>query len=70
MTFFWPFYGDYWILDLGPNYEYAVVGERKRRYLWLLSRTPQIDNALYQDLLAKMAEQGFDTSRMIKTQQP
>ena len=70
VTFFWPFYGDYWILDLGPNYEYAVVGEPKRRYLWILSRTPQIDDALYQGLLAKMAEQGFDASRMIKTQQP
>ena len=70
VTFFWPFYGDYWILDLGPNYEYAVVGEPKRRYLWILSRTPQIDEALYQGLLAKMANQGFETSRMTKTQQP
>ena len=70
VTFFWPFYGDYWILDLGSNYEYAVVGEPKRSYLWILSRTPQIDDALYQGLLAKMANQGFDTSRMIKTQQP
>ncbi len=70
VTFFWPFYGDYWILDLGPNYEYAVVGEPGRRYLWILSRTPQIDDALYQGLLAKMAEEGFDTGRMIKTLQP
>ena len=70
VTFFWPFYGDYWILDLGPNYEYAVVGEPKRRYLWILSRTPQIDDALYQELLAKMAHQGFDTGRMVKTLQP
>jgi apolipoprotein D and lipocalin family protein len=70
VTFFWPFYGDYWILDLGRNYEYAVVGEPKRRYLWILSRTPQIDDALYQELLAKMATQGFDTGRMIKTLQP
>lgn len=70
VTFFWPFYGDYWILDLGPNYEYAVVGEPKRRYLWILSRTQQIDDALYQKLLAKMANQGFDTSRMTKTPQP
>ena len=70
VTFFWPFYGDYWILDLGPSYEYAVVGEPKRRCLWILSRTPQIDDALYEQLLAKMANQGFDTSRMIKTGQP
>jgi len=70
VTFFWPLYGDYWILDLGPNYEYAVVGEPGRRYLWILSRTPQIDDALYKGLLAKMSAQGFDTGRMIKTLQP
>ena len=70
VTFFWPFYGDYWILDLGPNYEYAVVGDPKRRYLWILSRTPQIADALYHGLLAKMITEGFDTSRMIKTVQP
>ncbi len=70
VTFFWPFYGDYWILDLGANYEYAVVGDESRKYLWILSRTPQIDDALYQGLLAKMANQGFDTARVIKTPQP
>ena len=70
VTFFWPFYGKYWILDLGPNYEYAVVGEPGRRYLWILSRTPQIDEALYQQLLAKMQSRGFDTTRMIRTAQP
>ena len=67
MTFFWPFYGDYWILDLGPNYEYAVVGAPNRDYLWILSRTPQLDEQLYQGLLAKMAASGFETERMIRT---
>src|SRR5688572_9563974 len=70
VTFFWPFYGDYWILELGANYEYAVVGEESRKYLWILSRTPQIDETFYQELLARMANQGFDTSRIIKTPQP
>lgn len=70
VTFFWPFYGKYWILDLGPNYEYAVVGEPGRDYLWILSRTPQIDEALYQQLLAKMQARGFDTTRMIRTTHP
>ena len=70
VTFFWPFYGKYWILDLGPNYEYAVVGEPDRDYLWILSRTPQIDEALYQQLLAKMQARGFDTTRMIRTAHP
>jgi len=70
VTFFWPFYGKYWILDLGPNYEYAVVGEPGRDYLWILSRNPQIDETLYQQLLAKMQARGFDTTRMIKTTDP
>ena len=70
VTFFWPFYGDYWILDLGPNYEYAVVGEPGRKYLWILSRSPQMDEALYQQLLQKMAAQGFNTELMIRTSQP
>jgi apolipoprotein D and lipocalin family protein len=70
VTFFWPFYGDYWILDLGPNYEYAVVGAPNRDYLWILSRTPQFDEQLYQRLLAKMATRGFETERMIRTSHP
>lgn len=70
VTFFWPFYGDYWILDLGSNYEYAVVGAPNRDYLWILSRTPQLDEQLYQSLLAKMATRGFETERMIRTSHP
>jgi apolipoprotein D and lipocalin family protein len=70
VTFFWPFYGDYWILDLGPNYEYAVVGAPNRDYLWILSRTPQLDEELYQRLLREMATRGFATDRMIRTSHP
>ena len=70
VSFFWPFYGDYWILDLGKNYEYAVVGESQAvNILWILSRTPQIDEGLYQTLLSRMSAQGFDTKSVIKTQQ-
>ena len=69
VTFFWPFSGDYWILDLGTNYEYAVVGDPSRKYLWILSRTPRIDDTLYQQLLAKMEARGFPTDRMIRTVQ-
>ena len=70
VTFFWPFYGDYWILDFGPNYEYAVVGAPNRDYLWILSRTPQLDEELYQRLLREMATRGFATDRMIRTSHP
>ncbi len=67
VSFFWPFYGDYWILELGDQYEYSVVGEPGRKYLWILSRSPQMDEKLYQSLLTKIAAQGFDTSKLIKT---
>ena len=67
VTFFWPFYGDYWILDLGPDYEYAVVGEPKRKYCWILSRTPQMDESLYEELIAGIAKQGYDTGAFIRT---
>jgi apolipoprotein D and lipocalin family protein len=70
VTFFWPFYGDYWILDLGPNYEYAVVGAPDRDYLWILSRTPQLDEQLYQQLLTNMAARGVETQKMIRTSHP
>jgi len=69
VTFFWPFAGDYWILDLGSAYEYAVVGEPGRNYLWVLSRTPQMDDAAYQRIMTRLEARGLDTARLIKTPQ-
>ncbi|HVN96167.1 MAG TPA: lipocalin family protein [Syntrophorhabdaceae bacterium] len=69
VSFFWPFYGKYWIIDLGKDYEYAVVGNPRRNYLWILSRRPEMDDGLYQLLLKSLAAKGYDTSRMIKTPQ-
>ncbi len=67
VSFFWPIYGDYWILELGDHYEYTVVGEPSRKYVWILSRSPRMDDGLYQSLLDKIAAQGFDSNRIIKT---
>jgi apolipoprotein D and lipocalin family protein len=69
VSFFWPFAGDYWIIDLGPNYEYAVVGHPSRKYLWILSRTPSMDDALYQAILKRLQMQGYDTSKLLITEQ-
>ena len=69
VQFFWPFRGDYWIIDLADDYSYAVVGEQKREYLWILSRTPQIDEALYQAIVSRCAEKGFDVSKLVRTDQ-
>ena len=70
VTFFWPFYGDYWIIKLGDNYEYAVVGTPNLKYLWILSRTPRIDDKLFSELVEFAKSKGFDTSRLIVTSQP
>ena len=67
VSFFRPFYGDYWILDLGTDYEYAVVGTPDRKYLWILCRTPMMDTRLYGKLLEKIRGQGFDPDRLLLT---
>jgi apolipoprotein D and lipocalin family protein len=69
VRFFWPFWGSYWIIDLGKEYEYAVVGHPSREYLWILSRTPQMDDILYYDILDRTTLQGYDTSKLVKTLQ-
>jgi len=67
VQFFWPFRGAYWIIDLGKDYEYAVVGHPNRKYLWILSRTPQMAPALYEAIIERVAEQGYDPGRIEKT---
>jgi apolipoprotein D and lipocalin family protein len=67
VRFFGPFEGDYWILDLDPDYRWAAVGAPNRRYLWILSRNPQIDPALLGRIRARLAAQGFDVSRLRPT---
>ena len=69
VCFFWPFSGDYWIIDLGEDYEYAVVGHPSRKYLWILSRTPEMDEALYNQILEKLQGQSYDASKLVKTPQ-
>jgi len=69
VTFFWPFYGDYWIIKLGNNYDYSVVGTPNRKYLWILSRTPQMDDKLYSQLIEYAKSKGFEVNKLIKTLQ-
>ena len=69
VTFFWPFYGNYWIIDLGEKYEYAVVGEPSRQYLWILSRTPMMQDTLYEKILRQIAANGYEPQKLVKTNQ-
>lgn len=56
--------GKYWVIDLEPNYEYAVVSEPKRNYLWILSRSPNMKRATYDAILEKIVAQGLDPERI------
>ena len=67
--FFWPFKGNYWIIDLDPDYQWAVVGEPSRKYLWILSRTPTMDETVYQEILERLPQKGYDPSRLSRTVQ-
>ena len=69
VSFFWPFAGDYWIIDLGTNYEYAVIGNPTREYLWILSRTREMEEELYEAILSRLKDNQYDISRLIKTGQ-
>lgn len=62
-------WGDYQVLALSPDYQWAVVGDPARKYLWILSRTPALDDAAYGQAVAEAASQGFDTGRLERTQQ-
>ena len=70
VRFFWPFSGDYWVIDLGAEYQYAVVGHPKRNYLWILSRSRQMDPAVYEGILERLRQKHYDLSRLKKTLQP
>ncbi len=70
VRFFWPFSGSYWIIGLAPDYTWAVVGHPNRKYLWILCRSPQMDAALYEEILRLVADKGYDLTKIEKTLQP
>lgn len=69
VRFFWPFSGDYWVIQLDKDYQYAVVGHPERTYLWILSRTPSLDENIYKAIVRKLVEQGYDPDKVMLTPQ-
>jgi apolipoprotein D and lipocalin family protein len=67
VRFFWLLQGDYWILELDRDYQWAAVGHPDRKHLWILARTPQLDPAILGPLRARLAAQGYDISRLQRT---
>ncbi|MDR6940864.1 lipocalin family protein [Mucilaginibacter pocheonensis] len=69
VQFFWPFKAKYWIIDLAKDYSYAVVGHPDRKSLWILSRRPTLDEHIYDHLVVRAANKGFDVRQLVKTEQ-
>ena len=69
VSFFGPFYSDYRIMMLDTNYQYVLVGGSNDKYLWILSRTPQLDEATKALILAEADKRGYDTSKLIWVKQ-
>jgi apolipoprotein D and lipocalin family protein len=68
---FLPFvWGDYWIVDLDDKYELVAISEPRREYLWILSRTPAVDEATYKALLNRLTIIGLDVKKLEKSPQP
>ncbi len=69
IQFFWPNWQDYWVLYISDDYQQTVIGTPDRKYLWLMSRTPSMDEKIYDQLVAFAAREGFDTASLMNTMQ-
>jgi apolipoprotein D and lipocalin family protein len=69
VQFFWPFRGDYWVIELADDYSYAVVGVPSRKYCWILSRTKTMSDDVYAALLERIKAKGFDVTKFNRTAQ-
>lgn len=65
VSFFWIFYSDYKILELDPDYKYALIGSKSPNYFWILSRTPQLSDSIRTPLIQKAELLGYDTQKLI-----
>jgi apolipoprotein D and lipocalin family protein len=70
VSFFGPFYGNYWVLDRAEDYSWAIVGEPSGRYLWLLARQANPSTAAKAAMIARARSLGYDTSLLRVTKQP
>lgn len=69
VSFFWIFYADYNVLALGDAYDWALIGSRSSKYLWILARTPQLPAETLGHILQLARERGYDTTKLIFVRQ-
>ncbi len=61
---------DYFIMELdSENYEWAVIGSKTPKYLWILSRKPQLDPSVYNDLIKRIEDRGYSLDKLYKVPQ-
>ena len=65
----WLFRGAYWIIELGKNYEYAVIGDPTRSYGWILSRTCTLPQETLNGIFSRLTANGYDVNKFVKTDQ-
>jgi len=69
VRFFWPFSGKYWVIALDKDYNYALVGDPSRKYLWILSKSSTLDDSVYSTLVNIAKENGFDAEKLMMVNQ-
>ena len=69
VVFFWPFSADYWIIGLDPEYQWAIVGQPDRKYLWVISRTPTLTSATMDKIRNKIVASGYNVNQLLTTPQ-
>ena len=69
IQFVWPFWAPYLIIDLSPDYRTTVIGHPSRDLVWIMGRDPVIADSTYQAILKRLADQGYDTTRIVRVPQ-
>ncbi len=69
IQFFWPFSGDFWVLDVAPDYSWALVGNGKKSSAWIFSRTSTLPEPLYLALVARLKARGYDPAKLLRIPQ-
>jgi apolipoprotein D and lipocalin family protein len=64
VRFFWPFNAPYWVIALDPEYQWAMVGQPSRRYLWILSRKRHLNFTIYKQLIQKAVSLGYNPAQI------
>lgn len=69
VSFFWIFYAGYYVMELDENYKWALIGSNSEKYLWILSRTPKLEQDVKKQILTKAKQRGYDISKLIWVEQ-